>query len=87
MSDGYKQPINKEALEKLKKELTEFCETHQPAGNPGIRDEVDASAAKVKQAMEASPDPGIALVGAATALRDYLGTAGMRMYFRTPLPK
>ena len=84
MSDGYKQGLESAALESLKSELTRFCDKHKPE-NPGVQQEVDAAAAKVKQAMEGSPDSGIALVGAATALRNYLGTSGMRMYFRTPL--
>jgi hypothetical protein len=82
MSDGYKQGIDNEAKEKLKRALTEFCDKH-PSGNAGIKGEVEAAAGKFKLALE-KVDAGIAVAGVRPALRDFIESNLGKMTFTKP---
>ena len=84
MSEGYKQAIDPEMAKELEDVLTRFCDKHQP-GNPGILQAVQEVEGKVRVAMQET-DTGVALLGAAIALRDHVrATKSNRMYFRKPL--
>lgn len=85
MPEGPKQGIDKKTQDELEAALIRFCERNQPA-NPGILEAAQAVDGRVRLVLQES-DAGIALMGAALALKDHIRTSkANRMYFRTPYP-
>lgn len=84
--ENYKQTIDKKLLDKLVSVLSEFSKKHE-AGNPGLANEINSVAGKVKSATDEASDSGCAVVGSAQALLALIeARRGNQMYFRKPYP-
>lgn len=87
MSEGYKQGIDTEELNKLATALLAFIE-NTPPGHPGLYQETENAEGSIRVAIQQVSDPGCAVVGSAKALLAEIRAGRLnKMNFRKPFPK